>query len=287
MSVKLQHFDVTFSWELFPRVQELGPRPEPRPGPSPSETLSETIEVRQVAGTGVSGNYDKVMPVPASLDQHITWWLNILNGHPKLFFKQTDFVIEIFTDASPTGWGAFAKGEKTHGFWPKSKSKEHINVLELWAAFYGLKSFANEMCNCRILLRLDNTTAVSNLNRMGGVKYEHLNRITNMIWDWCENRNIMLFASYINTRDNIEADKESRSMNIETEFELNSLAFNEIVDTFGLPQIDLFASNLNTKCATYVSWHRDPDCYAVDAFTISSRQFFFYAFPPFSLIPRE
>ncbi|KAJ8910185.1 hypothetical protein NQ315_004525 [Exocentrus adspersus] len=114
------------------------------------------------------GNYDKVMPVPASLDQHITWWLNTLNGHPKLFFKQTDFVIEIFTDASPTGWGAFANGEKTHGFWPKSKSKEHINVLELWAAFYGLKSFANEMCNCRILLRLDNTTAISNLNRMGG-----------------------------------------------------------------------------------------------------------------------
>ncbi|KAJ8915062.1 hypothetical protein NQ315_014317 [Exocentrus adspersus] len=313
-------------------------RPEPRQGPSPSETLSETIEVRQVAGrlkhfasewtkitnssfilntvtgfkipflstpknkshcrirdfaqligtlisicpavpygylytkkferykylhlTRHGGNYDKVMPVPASLDQHITWWLNTLNGHPKLFFKQTDFVIEIFTDASPTGWGAFANGEKTHGFWPKSKSKEHINVLELWAAFYGLKSFANEMCNCRILLRLDNTTAISNLNRMGGVKYEHLNRITNMIWDWCENRNIMLFASYINTRDNIEADKESRSMDIETEFELNSLAFNEIVDTFGLPQIDLFASNLNTKCATYVSWHRDPDCYA-------------------------
>lgn len=31
---------------------------------------------------------------------------------------------------------------------------------------------------------------------------------------------------------------------------------------------------------------RDPDAYAVDAFTISWKQFYFYAFPPFSVILR-
>lgn len=142
------------------------------------------------------------------------------------------------------------------------------------------------MGHCRILLRLDNTTAISNLNRMGGVKYKHLNSITYKIWDWCEKRNIMLFASYINTHDNVEADKESRSMATETEFELSSTAFNQIAATFGPPQIDLFASKLNAKCERYVSWHKDPDCWAVNAFTIPWESFFFYAFPPFPLIPR-
>jgi hypothetical protein len=51
-----------------------------------------------------------------------------------------------------------------------------------------------------------------------------------------------------------------------------------------VPDVDLFASNVNTKCSKYVSWFRDPDSIAVDAFTISWNNIFFYAFPPFSMI---
>ena len=52
------------------------------------------------------------------------------------------------------------------------------------------------------------------------------------------------------------------------------------------PVIDLFASSVNAKQPRYISWLPDPHAYAVDAFTVSWQDLTFYAFPPFSLLPR-
>lgn len=232
------------------------------------------------------GDYGRFMLLPKELSCEFDWWIHTLNRKPKQYFKSKNFVIEIFTDASPTGWGAFANGERAHGFWSIKQSRKHINFLELVAAYYGLKCFAKNKFNCQILLRLDNTTAISNINRMGSVKYKHLNSITSKIWNWCEKRGIFIFASYINSYDNVEADEESRSTAIETEYSLNTTAFSDIKKQFGTPEVDLFASQLNAKCHTYFSWRQDPDSSGVDAFTISWTNIYFYAFPPFSLIPR-
>ena len=46
----------------------------------------------------------------------------------------------------------------------------------------------------------------------------------------------------------------------------------------------LFASNLNKKCKNYISWGQDPEASNIDAFTVNWSEFFFYAFPPFSLV---
>lgn len=43
---------------------------------------------------------------------------------------------------------------------------------------------------------------------------------------------------------------------------------------------------MNAKCDRYVSWHPDPRAVATDAFSFSWSDCFYYAFPPFSLIPR-
>ena len=50
--------------------------------------------------------------------------------------------------------------------------------------------------------------------------------------------------------------------------------------------MDLFASRLTTKLTQYCSWQPDPGSAFVDAFSIDWSKFNFYAFPPFSLIPR-
>lgn len=233
------------------------------------------------------GDYSNYMPLHNCLQPEIDWWINnFKNDYNKHYFKNDGYKIEIFTDASTTGWGAFSNGERTHGFWTLSQINYHINVLELVAAFYGLKCFAKEYSNCRILLRLDSTTAVAYINRMGGIKFKQLNLITSQIWNWCEQRKIIIFASYINTKDNLEADGESRSIAKDTEFSLNQKVFKKITQKLGTPNIDLFASKSNSKCKKYISWHRDPDSFAVDAFTISWTNLFFYAFPPFCLVPR-
>ncbi|KAL0821366.1 hypothetical protein ABMA28_005954 [Loxostege sticticalis] len=228
-------------------------------------------------------SYERVISLPDNIQGDLIWWQdNILKIHNPI--RISNYTLEIFTDASKTGWGASCRDEKIGGFWTDEERLHHINYLELLAAFFGLKSFANNLDSCEILMRIDNTTAISYINRMGGVQFTHLNDITQAIWKWCEDKNIFIFASYIRSCENTDADAESRNLNIDTEWELSSDAFREIVSKFGNPEIDLFASRINTKCEKYISWKRDPYALNIDAFTINWHDFFFYAFPPFSLV---
>lgn len=198
--------------------------------------------------------------------------------------RKLDFCLEIFSDASNTGWGAVCNGQVSYGSWSEIELKQHINYLELLAAYFGLQCYASDMRDREILLRVDNTTAVSYINRMGGIQYPNLNDISKTIWLFCEERNIWIFASYIVSKDNVDADKASRVKNVDTEWELADWAYGKVVKTLGLAEIDLFASRINKKCALFCSWHREPGAYCTDAFTINWENLKFYAFPPFALI---
>lgn len=178
------------------------------------------------------GNYDNIMTISGKVKSDISWWLNnLVDSYNPV--RKSDYRLEIFSDASLTGWGAVCNGQKAHGFWNPLEQKLHINNLELIAAFFALKTFASKVKNCEILLRIDNTTAISYINRMGGIKYYELNKTAREIWQWAENRRIWLFASYeyIPSGDNIDADKESRRLSINTEWELNNSVFKTIVKT--------------------------------------------------------
>lgn len=166
------------------------------------------------------------------------------------------------------------------------KKNGNINFLELKAIFLALKCFAKDLASCNILIRCDNTTALAYINRMGSIQHLELNSLARHIWQWCERTDIFLVASYINTNNNKEADFESRRVLTDTEWSLSTSVFSQISENFGRPQIDLFASSANYKCNTFVSWHPDPNAFAVDAFTLDWHNLYFYAFPPFCLILR-
>lgn len=229
-------------------------------------------------------DYNARMRIPNHLSDFQWWKSHISVG--KMPLTPPPYELEIFSDASLSGWGAVAAGQRMHGFWSTSEENLHINTLELKAAFLALQCFARDLAHTSILLRIDNTTAIAYINRMGGIQFPHLNDRARQIWKWCERRNLFIFASYISSADNWEADQESRRLEPETEYELNMLAFQKIVARFGCPEIDLFASEINTKCERYCSWKFDPGSETVDAFTISWQNWFFYAFPPFSLLLR-
>lgn len=78
----------------------------------------------------------------------------------------------------------------------------------------------------------------------------------------------------------------SRSNNIDTEWKLSDRYFKIVVNNFGVPEIDLFATRANAKVKRSTSWFRDPEAYEIDAFTLNWGQWFFYAFPPFAVITR-
>ncbi|PZC70555.1 hypothetical protein B5X24_HaOG215645 [Helicoverpa armigera] len=223
------------------------------------------------------------MDIPSHIRQDLLWWLNAVKNSVNPI-RDEKYLLEIFSDASKTGWGVACRDETSNGQWSDVEKDLHINLLELMAAFFGLKIFAKHLKNCQILLRIDNTTAISYINRMGGIRFPNLNKIARELWQWCEQRNIYVFASYISSENNEIADAESRATHPDVEWELANRAFSKIIHKFGSPSIDLFASRINRKCDLYVSWKKDPDAYAVNAFTLNWRNLNFYAFPPFSVI---
>ena len=60
--------------------------------------------------------------------------------------------------------------ESIGGRWTPAEATAHINILELQAAFFALKSFASEVNDTHIQLQMDNTTAVAYLNNMGSIR---------------------------------------------------------------------------------------------------------------------
>ena len=227
-------------------------------------------------------DYNRKITIPNSVLPDLTWWINNL-PHARNSFKTADFTVEIHSDASNTGWGATNGLVDSYGFWDNDQKKYHINYKELLAVKLALESLAGSLHDCQILLRVDNTTAIAYVNKMG-VRYPLYNKLAKNIWQWAERRKIFLFASYIASADNKQADSLSRLINKDTEWKLNSKVFDTIKRHFGIPDIDLFACKENTKCKNFFSWKPDPEALQVDAFTVSWTGLKFYAFPPFSLI---
>lgn len=245
-------------------------------------TYTKILERQKYLALLKTCDYETKFTLPKITLKDLNWWSANIDTTFN-FIRHGKFEIEIYSDASRTGWGAVCKNHKVHGMWNETEKLSHINYLELMAAFLGLKAFARELTDCSILLRIDNTTAISYINRMGGIQYPHLNSLARDLWQWCETRSLWIFASYVNTKDN-RADAASRIINPDTEWVLSKGDFQKVVSHFGQPKIDLFASRDNAKCAKYVSWKQDPDAFSVDAFTLNWRTEYFYAFPPFSLI---
>lgn len=231
-----------------------------------------------------AGNFDSVITLRNRVEVYDWWRRALKTGSMPL--SPPPFKLEIFSDASLTGWGACCGTLTARGHWTLEERALHINALELLAALFSLRSFTRDLSNASILLRVDNTTAIAYINRMGGTHSSRLNGITRKIWQYCEMSQLWIVASYIRSEDNVVADAESRVLDPEIEYELSPVEFTRLVNQFGEPSIDLFASRLNAKCKIFCSWKRDPQATFVDAFTVPWNKKFFYAFPPFSIILR-
>lgn len=103
-----------------------------------------------------------------------------------------------------------------------------------------------------ILVNVDNVTAVSYTNSMGGTRSNDCNKAAKDLLMWCKDREILVTAAYLPGKSNIQADKMSRSYD-RTEWILNMDAFQQIVQFFGHPKIDLFASRLNKQLCFMVA----------------------------------
>ena len=228
------------------------------------------------------GNFEEKMWISTGGLADITWWLDNLDNHRQIRRSEPD--VELFTDASHSGWGAHTNTSQTGGRWHESELK-HINALELRAILFGLKSLCKEQ-DKHIRIRTDSTTALAYVKNMGGSKSGDCLEEALQIWEWAQGQNCWLSITHIPGVDNILADLRSRKFKDHLEWVLNPKLFTQICKQWGTPEVDLFASRLNAKVRKYVSWEPEPDNWRTDAFSFKWSKSYVYCFPPFSLLPR-
>ena len=230
------------------------------------------------------GNFDAIMSLSKMAKQELHWWVNHAQGSYQQLSRDKPSH-QITTDASLIGWGAEYEGVSSGGTWTKLEAANHINYLEMLAILFGLKVFAKKLENTHIRIRCDNTTAVNIINHMGTSHSEKCNELTKQIWEWCINKHIWISLAHIPGKQNLVADYESRRNQREAEWMLDTSLLADAMHRLEFtPEIDLFATRVNTQFQRYVSYRPDPNATAIDAFSLDWSELKFYAFPPFSVI---
>ena len=129
------------------------------------------------------------------MHQQLSWWTTN-EKNISYYFGTIVQKLEIFSDASFEGWGGFNGKEKAGGRWSELEKGNSINWLELKAAFLTMKTFARGLTNCGITVNIDNTCAISYIQKQGGV-IQSLDLLANEIWLWCKEKNLWLKARHI------------------------------------------------------------------------------------------
>ena len=253
------------------------------------QALMNSVLPETEDNSGLTSRFNVKLPLSVEAQQDLQWWVS-LNQTTLLQAPLLPRIpnMTITSDASNTGWRACLGDTTTGGSWSAQEMKHHINYLELLAAFLAVQCFLKEISNMTILLRLDNVTAVTFINRMGGTHSKPLCQLALALWEWCIQRNLFLVAEHLPGQQNVLADHESRSLRDQCGWMINPQLFCQIQDQLGPCQIDLFASRLTRQLpmARYYSWRIDPEAEATDAFTQDWSHHKGFANPPWCLIPR-
>ena len=84
--------------------------------------------------------------------------------------------IVIYIDASKVGWGANLGINRINGHWDETEAELHINILELMAVEIAVLAFCKNEHKKDVRLMIDNMTAASYLQNMGGIKSPECNK---------------------------------------------------------------------------------------------------------------
>ena len=212
----------------------------------------------------------------------LVWWKhNIKNSFQYLLIPKPD--IAIFTDVSETGWGITDGHNPSGGQWLQHE-RMHINVLQLKAAFIGIRTYCHHRSYKYIGVMSDTSTAVAYINNKGGINSQKCIEIAKRIWLWCFKNNSFISAVHIPGKHNIEADRFSRKFSNNTEWQLNLKIFIEITKKFCYTEIGLVVTRMKTQLQNYGAWFCEPDAKAVGTFLTDWGKQLYYIFPSNSLL---
>ena len=232
----------------------------------------EQFKIKALHGKNM--NWNAKVTLIKCCKHDISWWIHNIWSDKftrSLHAKPVD--VCLYTDSNKDSWGCSINNseEGTNGKFSVHLIPLSINTIELLAILYSLSSFTDRFRNCHVLVHTDNTTALSCITKKGS-KDKTRNQITYEIFDLCFRNDIFLSATLVAGSRNYFADRKSclyRNPRVEWSLAPETMNFIKSLGDNYVFDVDLFASHLNFKHETYASWHRDPFCSYVNAFTIN------------------
>jgi hypothetical protein len=229
-------------------------------------------------------NLNRTIMLPLKLLPVFRWWADIANLTPGRSWVALKPSLILTTDASMEAWGAHLNQFKLQGRWTSRQVNLHINNLEMLAVHKALLGFEHLVQGRTVLVQTDNTTVLNYINKAGGTRSPQMCQLTWDMFQWCIAHQVQLVATHIPGRYNVLADKLSRQIVPQTEWELNSRIVNALFRIWGKPSIDLFASFQNRKINRFCSLFPHQQAVHRDALTLNWSKMYAYAFPPIAIL---
>ena len=222
--------------------------------------------------------------VSRRLHRALQWWrvtahIQVGQALGPVIYRQL-----VYTDASPSGWGAVHEGCGISGVWTGRWLCQHINVLELRAVLLALRRFLPRLRGHHVIVRTDSTATAAYINRQGGLRSPVLCKLATTLWQWAHPLFLSLRAVHVPGALNSAADIMSRGGPQPAEWRLHPQVVSEIWRRLGRAEVDLFASRESTHCPLFFSLRNDDPPMGWDALAHPWPRVLLYAFPPFALL---
>lgn len=104
------------------------------------------------------------------------------------------------------GWGALCEDPSARGIWSASRRELHLNHLELLAVFLALKHFHPVLEGQHVLVRADNSTVLSYINRQGGTRSLQMLKLSCSLLLWCSVYFLSVRATHVPGHRNLGPD---------------------------------------------------------------------------------
>jgi hypothetical protein len=254
----------------------------------PARLKYRALERAMISALKLShNNWEATVTLEQEAVGELTWWieqLNQWNGRP-LELKIPDHHFETYMDAAKHGWGIVDGEMRTQGNWTEEERQESSNFKETKTILFAFQVNCKKWSGKTVLIRSDNTTAISYMRKMGGPS-QKLTQLATQMWEICLAERITPRFQHIAGKDNSAADTQSRRFTDRSAWKLNPELFKMINRKLGPLKLDLFASRETTQLKDYYSRLPDPEATAVDAFTQVWPKKTGYAFPPWNQVNR-
>jgi hypothetical protein len=230
----------------------------------------------------------KVVLSEGAISELLFWTKNIqvFNGK-NIKHLEPDWIT--LSDSSAEGFGGEALGTRWRlaQEWSSEQTLLHNNYLEALAATEVIKNFILEedLRDCSLLHKSDNTVAVSYINKQGG-RIPEISKPIEKVWSLCLERRIILRGEHIPGVD-LEGgvDFLSRMFKKQSEWSLPRVIFKLLEERWGPFLIDLFATQYNSQLPEFAALWKDPLAVAWDSLAFQWKDHS-YLFPPFILLGR-